>query len=420
MDKRISLKVNFLWALIGNVISQFCMWLLLVLLTKRGTVEMVGSFGIAQAVGLPISMLLSLKLQLAQVTDAKDEFDFGHYYALRIVTSALAALITAIVGFSIYEFDSAVIITALGLGYSIMTLREVFLAVLQKYERMDLIAASRIFQGLFSLLLFGCFFWFTKNIVFAILGLIIARTIVLLSYDIPFSRKLLHKNNYSKSMVPNWHLNIIRKLTTTTAPLGIVALLGTLFTSLPRLFLDKLYGRKDVGYFVAMSSLLVAGTLIVAALTQAVSPRLAKYYAENIKAYKALLLKLVVVAIGLGASGILVAVFAGKLILTIIFRPEYAEHNNVLIILAVAGLLLMLFSFMNVGLTAARKFAIQVPIYAACAIACCISAICFIPRFGMKGAAFSLIVCYVIGIASCFYYIKKAIGIKQTETLLEV
>ncbi len=420
MHKKISLKVNFLWAFIGNTISAFCMWLLLVLLTKMDTVETVGAFGIAQAVGLPISMLLSLKLRVAQVTDARDEFDFGHYYALRIVTSVLAVLITAIVGFSIYEFDTAMIIAILGLGYSVMTFREVFLAVLQKYERMNLIAVSRVFQGLFSLLLFGCILWFTKNIVFAILGLIIARIIVLLSYDVPVSRRLLHKNGYSKTIVPQWHSNMIWKLAKTTAPLGLVAWLGTLFTSLPRLFLDKFSGREDVGYFVAMSSLLVAGTMIVAALTQAVSPRLAKYYVENIKAYKALLLKLVLIGIGLGVTGIIVAVFAGKLVLTILFKPEYAEHSNVFVILVVAGLLLMLFSFMNVGLTAARKFVIQVPLYATCAIACCISSIYFIPKFGMKGAAFSLIVCYAIGIVGCFYYVKRAVKIRQSEMLSEV
>lgn len=404
-----TLKKNFMWAFIGNAISAFCMWLLLILLTKMDTVETVGSFGIAQAVGLPISMLLSLKLRVAQVTDARDEFDFGHYYALRIITSALAVLITAIVGFSVYEFDTAMIIVTLGLSYSIMTFREVFLAVLQKYERMDLIAVSGFFQGLFSLLLFGCFLWFTKNIVFAILGLIIARIIVLLSYDVPFSRRLLHKNGYSKSIVPQWHLNMIWKLVKTIAPLGLVALLGTLFTSLPRLFLDKFSGREDVGYFVAMSSLLVAGTLIVAALTRSVSPRLAKYYAENIKAYKSLLLKLILIGIVLGVTGIIIAVSAGKLILTILFKPEYAEHSNVFVIIVMAGLLLILFSFMNVGLTAARKFAIQVPIYATCAIACCLCSLCLIPKFGMKGAAISLIVCYTIGLTGCSYYVRKVI-----------
>jgi len=416
----LSLKKNFIWAFAGNAVSAFCMWLILILLTKWAAVETVGVFGVAQAIGLPISMLLSLKLQVAQVTDARDEFDFGHYYALRVITSAMAVLITAIVGFAIYEFDTAIIIAVLGLGYAIMSFREVFLAVMQKSERMDLMAVSRVFQGLFSLLLFGCFFWFTKNIVFAILGLVIARIIVLLFYDVPVSRRLLHKNGYSKPIVPQWHSNIIWKLAKTTAPLGLVAWLGTLFTSLPRLFLDKFSGRENVGYFVAMSSLLVAGTMIIAALTQAASPRLAKYYAENIKAYKVLLLKLTIVGIGLGFTGIITSVFFGRQILTLLFTPEYAKHNNVFVLLVVAGLLLMLFSFMTVGLTAARKFSVQVPLYAICAIVCCVSSLFFIPKWGMTGAAASLIVCYLTGLTSCLCYVKKAIRIKQPEKLLEI
>jgi O-antigen/teichoic acid export membrane protein len=290
-----------------------------------------------------------------------------------------------------------------------MSFREVFLAVMQKYERMDLMAGSRVSQGLFSLLLFGCFFWFTKNFAFAMIGLVIARIIVLLFYDFPVSKRLLHENDYPKSIVPYWHLNIIWKLTKTTAPLGLVAWLTSLFVSLPRLFLDKFIGREEVGYFVAMSSLLVAGTLVVTALTQAVSPRLALYYIENIKAYKALLLKLILVGIGLGITGIIIASFAGKFILQILFTPEYAQYNNVFIILVVAGSLLILFTFMNVGLTAARKFLIQVPLYTACVIVCLISSFCFIPKLRMTGAAISLILCYATGLAGCSYYVRKAI-----------
>jgi O-antigen/teichoic acid export membrane protein len=415
----LSLKKNFIWAFIGNAISAFFMWLLLVVLAKQATVETMGDFGIAQAISLPVNMLLSLKLQTAQVTDAKNEFDFGHYYALQITTSIMTIFATIIIAFSFYKYSTAINITALGIAYSIMTFREVFLAVLQKHERMDMMAGSRVFESVFSFMLFGIFFWLSKSLVCAISGLVISRIIVLTCYDVPVSKKLLRKNGYCGHVIPRWHLSVIWRLFKMTVPLGLVAWLSALFISIPRLFLDKFSGRQEVGYFVAISSLLAAGTLIATALTQTVGPRLAKYYEENIKAYEVLLLKLVVLGIGLGITGIVIAVFAGKLILTILFRAEYGQYNNVLVILAIAGLLLILFSFMNVGLTAARRFLIQVPLYIICAVVCGVSAICLVPRYGMFGAAISLIFCYLVGFIGCVYHVKRCVHAKML-TLVSV
>ena len=95
----LSLRANFVWAFTGNAIGNFCAWLLLVILTKLGTVSIVGILAIAQAIAMPISLLFSLKLHVVQVTDAKNDYQFGHYLALRSLMAALAILVTIIIGF---------------------------------------------------------------------------------------------------------------------------------------------------------------------------------------------------------------------------------------------------------------------------------------------------------------------------------
>jgi hypothetical protein len=175
------------------------MWLLLLMLTKMAPVETVGVYAVCQALGLPIWMLLSLKLGFVQVTDAKNDFDFGHYFALRMMTAILTPLLVATIAYSLYPLRTALVATLLGCGYGVMTLRGVFLAVMQKSERMDRMAASRIAQGLLSLMLFGAFFWFTRSLAFGISGLIIARLVVLFIHDIPVSRKLLREEGNSPS-----------------------------------------------------------------------------------------------------------------------------------------------------------------------------------------------------------------------------
>lgn len=160
----LSLRANFAWAFIGNAIAASCTWLLLVLLTKMGDVEMVGTFSVAQAVITPIGLLLSFKLRVVQVTDAKNDYEFGHYLALRIFTAGAAVLVTLIITFLCYQGQTAIVIVLLAIRYAFISIREVFLAVMQKVERMDKIAISRILQGLLSLTMFGTIFWLSKSL----------------------------------------------------------------------------------------------------------------------------------------------------------------------------------------------------------------------------------------------------------------
>jgi O-antigen/teichoic acid export membrane protein len=358
---------------------------------------------VAQAVALPIRFLFSLKLQVVQVTDAKNDYAFGHYYALRIITSLLMVITTGTVGFIFYPPATALIISLLGINYAIVSVREVFLGYMQKSERMDKMSTSIILQGILSLITFGFVFWASKSLWLSIIGLSISRLIVVFIYDSPVIRRLSGSIGADTVhwMSPMWSKNKLWSLVKLTAPIGLVAWLSQLFTSIPRLVLDKYSGTRDVGYFAAISSLLVAGTMITAAMGQAVSPRLAVYYVENRRAYKQLLTKLFGIYSLLGFLGVLVSIVIGKRLLTIMFTADYGQHNWVFVQLTIAGLVLFLFSLANTALTTARRFAIQLPLYAIAAIACGLSAFLLVPRYGMLGAAWSLLICYTVGFIGC-------------------
>jgi O-antigen/teichoic acid export membrane protein len=401
-----SLKVNVIWAVIGNGISAFSLWVLLVYLAKVATVETVGIFAIAQAVGLPVSSLLSLKVQRVQVTDARNEYTFGEYLALKIVLCALIVVATAVAGFWFYAPETALVTAALGIGYAVIELRETFMATMQKAERMDQTAISRTLQGLSSLVFFVAFHWVTGSLMWGILGMVVSRTGVLLFYDMPVSKRLLvveavENPAVDSRIVPHWHWGVLWRLALLSAPLGLVGWFGTLFTSVPRLVLDKYAGTKEVGYFAAISSLLVVGNLMTNAVGQTVLPRLAKYFDHNRPAFKLLLGKLLAAAVGIGLLGVVASALLGRQILTLLFKPDYAEHSDVFVSLMVAGCGLFVFSWANTALTAAQRYAVQLPLYGLAALAAIVSAYLLIPRYGMMGAAWSLTICYVVGVAGC-------------------
>ena len=91
----LSLRSNFSWTFAGNVVYAGCQWGMLMVLAKLGSPEWSGQFALGLAVTAPIIMLTNLQLRAIQATDARREYRFGHYLALRLATTALALLVIA-------------------------------------------------------------------------------------------------------------------------------------------------------------------------------------------------------------------------------------------------------------------------------------------------------------------------------------
>ena len=405
-----SLRLNFLWALAGNGFAAFCMWLLTVILTKLGRPEDVGLYAVASAIGLPVSILFSLKLQLVQITDARREYQFGHYMALRLLTTALVALVTAVIGFLFYPPPTARVIAVFGAGYGLMAYREIYIAVMQKSERMDKAAVSRFLQNILVVLFFWALFYRARNLTAAALGMIAARLLSFVFYDIPVCRKLLHTGSAEQEpeptgLRPRWEWKKLLHLAFTALPLGLVGWLGTLFTSIPRLVMDAVLGKEQLGYFAAVSSLLVVGNLFISAVGQSVTPRLSRYFVENHRAYRILVIKLLAVLGLLGISGIFVSVFFGRWILTCLFTAEYAAYTDLLVWVMAAAMVLFVFSGLNIALTATRRFVSQIPICAAAAAVTAVVSFWAIPRYGILAGAWSQMACYITGSIVCAIYL---------------
>src|SRR5258708_26838048 len=87
---RLTLRVNFLWTLSGNVVYAACQWGMVVVLAKLGTPQLVGEFALALAITAPIVIGAGVSLRSVQATDAASEYPFGDYLLARLLTTAAA------------------------------------------------------------------------------------------------------------------------------------------------------------------------------------------------------------------------------------------------------------------------------------------------------------------------------------------
>jgi len=400
-----SLRWNFSWTFVGNIVYSGCQWGMLVVLAKVGNPEMVGQYGLAMAVATPVLALSSLQLRAVLTTDVREKVPFGEYLGFRLVTTVLSLLIIGAVPFVMhYRRDSAIVVLIIGVGQALETLSDLYYGRMQFYDHMDRIAKSMIARAVLGLGALGATVYLTKSVIWGAVALVLARSVVLIGYDINKRTQLAPRNVDQEqaqqviaakkdALWPRWNWGTQSELFRTSITLGVIAMLVSLLPNIPRYFIQGSLGERALGIFTATAFLVSSGSLIVNALGQSAFVRLAKHYgAADVAGFNSLLLKLLGIAAVLGLGGIGVAVFFGHMLLTLLYRPEYAEHTDVLIAMMVGGAMTYVSGLMASAVTSARCFARQIPVLATAVGAAALASMILVPKYGLLGAAFAVII----------------------------
>ena len=364
--KRPSLCADFSWMFVGNSIYAGGQFAMLVLLAKLVRPELVGQYALGLAVVYPVMMLTNLQLRAIMTSGARRQTDFGHYLSLRLLTTSLALMIIfAITQVLRYSWELTAVVLMVGVAYAIETISDVYYARLQLHDRMDGISKSLIARALLSTLGLAVATYVSGSLIWGLAGVVLARAIVFIGYDIcERTHGLGEKSKWfsrNEALTPRFDLRVHRELLWTSLPLGIVVLLTSLYSTVPAYFIKHSLGERDLGIFTAIGFMISVGNMAVVSLGQSAFTRLARSFAAgNLAAYSSLLAKLLAFGVTLGVCGMVVSKLAGREILTILFRPEYAERAELLPWIMAAGGVLFMAQFLGFGMTAAGYYNSQV------------------------------------------------------------
>lgn len=414
-----TLRRNFSWTFAGNFIYVACQWAMLMVIAKLGSPEVVGKFTLGIAIATPVVMLTNLNLRAVQATDARQKYCFSDYFGLRLLGTGVALLaIVVITIFAKYPWDTSLVILLIGCAKAFESISDVFYGLIQRHEQMERIGRSLMIKGPLSLLFLGIGVYFTGSVVWGALGLAIAWGLVLVSYDIGSGASVL-KNAFTIgdlgkpeaiALRPSWNLKTLKQLFWTALPLGLVMMLISLNTNIPRYFIERYLGEHQLGVFAAMAYVMIGGNIVVNALAESASPRLAKHYASGDKAaFRKLVLQLVGVGVLLGSAVFVIALVAGREILTLLYRAEYAQQADIFVLLMLAAGIGYVSSFLGYGITAAQYFRIQTPMFVLVTAVTFASCYWLIPISGMRGAAIALIISAIVDLSLCLGVILHAL-----------
>ena len=270
-------------------------------LAKLGSPEIVGRFVLGLAICAPVFMLTNLKLRAAQATDARDEYRFSDYFALRLWGTAAALLIIAgVIASSGYHRQLVYVIGAVALAQAAEAISDVVYGLFQKHERLDKSAISMMIKAVGSVTVLVLTLWATRDLFIGVMALAGWRIVISILYDCPTGISILREfAKPHERFRPLWDLAKLRRLAWLALPLGVVVMLNSFYSNIPRYFVEHYLGEAALGYFAAMAYVLVAGRTVMNALGQAATPHLAKSYVADRRAFCRLLAKLLAMAAAL-------------------------------------------------------------------------------------------------------------------------
>lgn len=396
---RTSLKVNVSWTLIGNIVYVLCQGGMLAIIAKLGNAEMVGQFSIGLAICSPVQTFTNLDLRIMQASDVKCEYSFSDYLFTRLTFSTIGfIIIVSIISFFQCSLETKLVIISLGLTKFFDSTSDIFHGLMQKNERMDMIAISIMIKGTGSLSALTLILMFNGNLFFGIIGMLFVNICILLIFDLRNGSHFIPVSKAEHGIVGirsaiKFKATSCKKLFTLawhTLPLGTKNLLFSLETSLPKLALEGYIGLASVGYFSAMAYIPAAGNFVVSALGNSMLPRLSQYYISSKRSFLLLIGKALVVLLSMILAGLCIVFFFGDVILAILFTPEFSEYLkefHYLVLIASIGYIANFFVY---PITVGRYLkALTILAFFTLTVTCTLCAY-FIPLNGIMGAVMAV------------------------------
>jgi O-antigen/teichoic acid export membrane protein len=374
--------------LMGNLVYTLSQWGIIMVLAKLGSPAIVGGFTLGLAVTAPITLIFDLQLRSVLATDVKNEFSFRQYLTLKVISSLIALIVLgSVIILGGYNGQAAMVIFILGVAKIIESVIELHYGLYQKFERMDMIAQSLIIRGISSLFIIAILITMTNSLVIAVLGFALTWIMLFFIIEVPKVKQMAKIELSSTINQP------IRKLLFTSLPLGIVMMMISLYTNIPRYVIEHTIGMEAVGYFSAIFYIVTAGNLVVNAVGQTISPRLAHFYSnEEYSKFTKLLIKFILLGFSYGILGIILTLIMGKQVLGIVYTKDFVHYHDLFVLLMISGMFMYAGSFLGFALTAMRKFSIQPFLSIIWVISTIILSMIMIPSQGLMGAAYVTII----------------------------
>lgn len=401
-------KTDFLWSVGGSYFYAGAQWLFLILLARSLHASDVGEFSYWISIYSPIVLFFNLKLRSVLATDSNNQYSITEYFSLRLLAMIFVyALIVVIIIVKAYDKALVVLLGALGLSKITESLSDILHGVMQKFERHDLVAISRISKGVMQIGIFLLTSTCVDGLDAAAISLMIASALSYFFID----RMLLQIGDINELRE---HKNVdfvnirILAMIKLSLPLGIATASGTLLENMPKYYINNYFGSSQLGYYSMVAAVVVIGSTVVAALAQVASPRMAILFSTGkITDFNHLTSQNSLAAVIFGFVMVVLTIIFGELFLSKIYGVEYATQNYILVCLMAAFAIRAAFVFYGTAIQCMRVFDMHYKIDICMLGVMAVLLYVSINLFEFNGVLYAIVVASIFeGIVYYYFYVK--------------
>lgn len=230
-ENKVSSKKIFIWNMAGSSCNALSNMLLLILVTRICGTETAGIFSIGYAIATLMWTIGTYDQNTYQITDVKNVFSFGNYYAFKMIT-CLAMIFASVINiaFKNYDFYKAAVALLLCIYKTIDAFSGIFYALFQKSGRLDISGKSLSIRVILSIAAFTGFLFV------GLLPAIIAACAVSALWVVLYEMRLAPK--FAK-ILPNFNFKPILSIAVQSAPLFIGMFVLQYINNIPKYAVDN-------------------------------------------------------------------------------------------------------------------------------------------------------------------------------------
>lgn len=376
---------NIFWNTVGNTAYNGLQWLITVIVTRKSGFDMAGILAIAMSVSLTFRTISYFGIRNFQVTDNDNKYLDADYFGLRIITSAIAfalcALVSGFSGRSVNLFSAIMLymIFRVSEGFS-----DLFQGIMQKNERLDIVGICLLAKAVVTTIAFIAGFYLSNSLNIGLLLMSVSAVLISFLFELPEAKQCT-KSQFKISF------SLCRKLASETAPMFIYMLETALLLNAPKYFLSLTSDEAAVGIY---SSVFSIAQILQGAFQYVYVPFITKLSVlDNNKNYteiKKIAIKIICIFTAITLLFSAISVIFGDYILTLVFgRSEYYSEIMLPAVLSVCTYSIT--TFISTFAIIKRKFSRLVMAYAFGILSFIISAM-LMQSQGINSVSYGMIV----------------------------
>lgn len=384
--------INTIWIILSTGVHSLFQWLLIIAMTKIFGIDTVGQYSWSNAIIVPVITFLGLNLRAVQLTDVRNKYDISDYIIIRIISSILSIFVIILILVVRNSSFYIITITLLQLIFKISELfSEIFQSNSVKNDNFKNYCISFLLRSILSFLSFIAISLISHDYIISLLSYSIVWVLVLVFYDAhSFSLFEAHKHvSFNKKHI----IEIIM----ISLPLAFVASVNTLYNSIPKFFVEYFMDMESVGIFSATSYVSLIGGLFVSGITLTFAAKLAVIYSRgDAKKFLHIIMIQQILVLSVCLVIYLIFLLFGDKILPILYTEEFIQYQDVILLLVIATSLSFTANVFGTACTSVRLNKEQLYISIICIVIILLSGYLLVPSLGLYGAAYSMILAYVV------------------------